>query len=120
MPAPVEALLSWTVREGVTNVIRHSHASQCRLEIRHRGLDAQVEIADNGPVGVALARPDQLHRAGDLTLTPLGGSGGNGLRGLCERVTSLGGTVAAGPGAGGFRLLVSVPVATGKEENPEW
>ncbi len=31
LPAPVDAALAWTVREGVTNIIRHSHARPCTL-----------------------------------------------------------------------------------------
>ena len=31
LPPAVDAALAWTVREGVTNVIRHSRARQCRI-----------------------------------------------------------------------------------------
>lgn len=43
-------------------------------------------------------------------LTPATSCAGNGLAGLTERVTALGGWCEAGPqAAGGFRLSVSLP-----------
>jgi two-component system sensor histidine kinase DesK len=93
----VEALLAWTVREGTTNVIRHSGASSCRVVICTGVAAASVEILDDGqgPAGLNGSR-----------------SGGLGLAGLRERAERLAGQVEAGiaPG-GGFRLRVSVPSA---------
>jgi two-component system, NarL family, sensor histidine kinase DesK len=44
----VEAVLAWAVREGATNVIRHSGASRCQVRV-HAGLaDAAVEVVDDG------------------------------------------------------------------------
>jgi signal transduction histidine kinase len=45
---------------------------------------------------------------------------GNGLRGLAERVAALGGRFEAGPvDGGGFRLVVSAPLAqTTRDEHP--
>jgi len=42
-------------------------------------------------------------------------SGGHGLRGLAERATAVGGTLQAGPCAGGYRLAVRVPAAMRQE-----
>jgi len=33
LPAPVDAVLAWTIREGVTNVIRHSRARWCHIRL---------------------------------------------------------------------------------------
>jgi two-component system sensor histidine kinase DesK len=94
-----DSLLGWVVREGVTNVVRHSGGAQCSISIERlvRG-DVRLEILDDGP-------------------SPLpGGSGrasvgtGRGLRGVRERVTLAGGSVESGPRAeGGYRLAVTVP-----------
>jgi two-component system, NarL family, sensor histidine kinase DesK len=46
---PVEAVLAWTVREGATNVIRHSHARHCTLRMTASLTDAGVEVIDDGP-----------------------------------------------------------------------
>ncbi len=46
-----DALLGWAVREGVTNVIRHSSAQKCAITLR-LGDRAELEITDDG-VGAA-------------------------------------------------------------------
>ena len=80
-------LFGWVLREGVTNIVRHSHAPTCRVTLGPRW----IEIADSGQ-----------------------GSSpglGNGLTGLRERVTAVGGTLtAAAGGFGGFRLRAEVPL----------
>jgi two-component system sensor histidine kinase DesK len=79
-------LFGWIVREGVTNVVRHAHASVCSVRLTA----TTVELRDDGVGGEAAP--------------------GNGLRGLRERVSGAGGSVDAGPGAaGGWRLAVSMP-----------
>ena len=47
----VEAVLAWAVREGATNVIRHSGARHCTLKISASLADATVEVVDDGPRG---------------------------------------------------------------------
>ncbi|MGO9974434.1 MAG: sensor histidine kinase [Solirubrobacteraceae bacterium] len=98
MDPPVEAVLAWAVREGATNVIRHSRARHCRLCVTATLAGAGVEVLDDGP---ATAPRNGSEAYGD----------GHGLAGLQERVGSLGGTIAAGPQAGGgYRLAVEVPL----------
>jgi two-component system sensor histidine kinase DesK len=93
LPEDVEELLAWTVREGTTNVLRHSDASMARIVVAGGGPSAAVEIVDNG--------------SGDGA-----DDGGRGLAGLRERASRLGGSVEAGPlPDGGFRLRVEVPLA---------
>src|SRR5579883_1845328 len=100
LPTAIEAALSWAVREGVTNVIRHSRARHCIIRVHRDPGDVRVEVIDDGP-GAALAT------SGDMAA-----SGGNGLRGLGERVNALGGSCEAGPRKeGGFRLAVALPLA---------
>jgi two-component system sensor histidine kinase DesK len=92
----LDQLLAWVVREGGTNVLRHSRASGCVFRLRRTG-DATVclDIEDNG-VG---ALPDG-ERYGP----------GNGLAGLAERVTAAGGRLDCGPAPGrGFRLSARLP-----------
>ena len=50
---PVEAVLAWAVREGATNVIRHSGARHCTLKIVTSLTDAGVEVIDDGRGAVA-------------------------------------------------------------------
>jgi len=78
-------LFGWVVREGLTNVVRHAHASSCAVRLA----PATVEIVDNGVGGLAPA--------------------GNGLSGLRERVAAAGGIVDAGPlQPAGWRLRASL------------
>jgi two-component system sensor histidine kinase DesK len=92
IPTDLESVLAWTVREGVTNVIRHSRATRCDIRITRTDGRVAVEIDDDGR---GLAPADQ----------------GSGLRGLAERVAARGGTADAKPlPERGFRLRVTVPV----------
>jgi two-component system sensor histidine kinase DesK len=90
----VEDVLAWTVREGATNVIRHSRAQHCMLRVTASLTDAGVEVIDDG----AGANGN--------------GGGGHGIAGLAERARLLHGTIEAGGLAdGGYRLAVTVPVS---------
>ena len=102
--APVaDALMAWTIREGVTNVMRHSGATRCTIRIGQAGSQVFAEIVDDGP-GKAAAAADR-GMAGDERSRPA-----YGLRGLAERVASLGGVLDAGPLPDrGFRLRVTLP-----------
>jgi two-component system sensor histidine kinase DesK len=80
-----QELFGWVVREGLTNVVRHAHASSCAVRLSPRS----VEIVDDG-VGGPVEQ-------------------GNGLWGLRERVAAAGGIVDAGPvQPTGWRLRVSL------------
>lgn len=89
VPSRWRELFAWTLREGVTNVIRHSQASRCEVE-----LDTdRISVVDDGRGPF----PEE--------------GGGNGLEGLRQRARLAGATVttSAGPGDRGFSLTVSVP-----------
>jgi two-component system sensor histidine kinase DesK len=91
VPGDRRELFGWAVREGVTNVIRHSGASRCRIRVS----ESAIEIVDDGrgPGPVRVGQSDGL---------------GNGLLGLRERAAAHGSTVLAEPVSetGGFRLRV--------------
>lgn len=59
VPSHARELFAWTVREGVTNVIRHSRAHSCtvvlhedRVEVRDDGIGPQRDGAGNGLTGL--------------------------------------------------------------------
>ncbi|MEU0567683.1 histidine kinase [Nonomuraea sp. NPDC005983] len=81
------ALLAWVVREGATNVLKHSAATRCSITI------------DGGV----------LEMRNDGVVEPATGSG-SGLRGLSERLATAGGTFSAQTTPGGeFLLRAAVP-----------
>lgn len=88
VPEQNRELFAWVVREGVTNVVRHSGAKKCTIRLGA----SSVEVVDDGK-GPA----------------PSGDSTGHGLVGLRERADKVGASVQVGqaPG-GGFRLAVRV------------
>ena len=95
LPDRQAEVAAWVVREGVTNVVRHARANTVRIVVA-AGDPAVVEVSDDGR-----PRADESPRPG------------NGLTGLTERVTAVGGTLTAGRGpAGGYRLRVELPCAT--------
>jgi two-component system sensor histidine kinase DesK len=83
VPTERRELFAWTVREGITNVIRHSAARCCQVTL---SADA-VEIRDDGR-------------------GPSGGTPGHGLVGLRERAAAVGATVVTETLDPGFSLRV--------------
>ena len=113
LPRDVDAILGWAVREGVTNVLRHSDAASARIRIIVDGSSRAVEVVDDGT-----GRADESS-AGGGRADESGAGGprtGVGLAGLGERAARLGGRVEAGPLPDrGFRLLVAVPIVAQAE-----
>jgi two-component system sensor histidine kinase DesK len=104
LPDTVETVLGWTVREGVTNVVRHSRGHHCDIELRQADGVAMLEIRDDGTGDTP--SPDASPADGK----PQPGRAGSGLQGLAERLAAANGRLEAGrhPG-GGFRLAATVP-----------
>src|SRR5215211_5665520 len=94
LPKEIDGVLAWTVREGTTNVIRHSQAQSCRVFLAREDDKVYAEITDDGQ-----GKPGEE--------TP-----GSGLSGLAERVATFGdGEFEAGPlQDGGFRLRINLPL----------
>jgi two-component system, NarL family, sensor histidine kinase DesK len=110
LPPEVDALLAWTVREGSTNIVRHSGARHARITVTVTGASASAELTDDGtgPGATETTGAESTTRAIGATGTP-----GSGLAGLAERAGRLGGTLLAGAGEhGGFRVQVTVPLTT--------
>jgi two-component system sensor histidine kinase DesK len=102
----VEDVVSFVVREGTTNVLRHSGASRCLLAVRTEAASVRVLVEDDGPSPVArraVSADPAAHRPGDGT--------GHGLRGLAERLAAIDGRLDVGPGpASGTLLTATIPV----------
>lgn len=96
----VETAVYRVIQEALTNVARHAHARNVRIELRHEGGRLQCVIRDDG--------------AGfDVTtvLSHANGSKGLGLLGIRERLSAVGGTVdvQSEPGRG-TSLVVMIPM----------
>ena len=89
IPAMQESVLSLAVREGVTNVVRHARAANCRLRVEQQNGSCRLEIQDDGQ--------------GFVTME------GNGLRGMRERVEMLGGRLER-RNESGTRLVITLPL----------
>jgi len=89
----VDELLGWALREGVTNILRHSAARSCAITVRRDEGHLVLAIENDGAAAA--------------------GGGGHGLSGLAARAAALSGTVIGASAPGGrFRLLVEVPEVT--------
>ncbi|MER7762902.1 histidine kinase [Streptomyces sp. NPDC097619] len=94
LPPEVQSAFGWVVREATTNVLRHGDARRCTIGL-------------SGGTGVPLTLVVENDGVPD---GPPPGPPGSGLAGLRERLASLGGTLEAGPLAGGrFRLRAEIP-----------
>ncbi len=105
-PYTVSPALALTVyritQEALTNVLKHAGPdARAWVTLTYAPARISVDIADDG---LGLEDPTD--------------GGGNGLRGMYERVTSMGGTLRAAPRADGrgFRVTATLPV---REPSPQ-
>lgn len=101
LPAGIEPTLALVLREAITNVIRHSHASECEVTVHSDAACVTLEIADNGHGGIeAAARAN------------------SGLSTVRSRISQLGGTLTVTTvKPHGLRLTVAIPVS-GEKQSP--
>jgi two-component system, NarL family, sensor histidine kinase DesK len=90
-----ERLLGLVVREGTTNVIRHSRARRAEIALIAAGGEVRLRFHNDAPL--AAVQPDQDPvRSG-------------GLAGLAHRFEAAGGTLTWRRAADGFTVLASLP-----------
>ena len=90
LTAADETVLALALREAVTNIVRHAQATECHLSLLGSNRRHRLSVHDNGQ-----------HPATRE---------GNGLRGMRERVESLGGQLSLGR-ENGTHLLIELPPA---------
>ena len=89
LPPDIERGLALILREAVTNIARHAHATRARIAFEAETRAVQLCVQDDGRGGVA--------------------TDGNGLAGMRDRVRALQGTMTLeSPRGGGTKLLVRV------------
>jgi signal transduction histidine kinase len=102
LPAGVDLAAFRIVQEALTNVARHAGpATTATIRVGYGDHDLTVQVDDNG------GGTGQASTSG----------GGNGIPGMRERASALGGVLEAGPRpGGGFRVLARLPL---NGANPE-
>lgn len=86
--AAQETVLSLILREAVTNIVRHAHASRCRISMEQAAGRTVLTVEDDGRGGIR--------------------NEGSGLRGMRERVHSLDGRIQI-LSERGTSLIIDVP-----------
>ncbi|MEV6717344.1 histidine kinase [Lentzea sp. NPDC051208] len=92
-------VLATVLREGVTNLLRHSDATRCTITISGTDRLASIDIVNDGAPAEA------------------GAERGSGLTNLATRATAIGGSLLAQTtSGGGYRLHAEVPVDPAPEK----
>ncbi|MER6528540.1 histidine kinase [Streptomyces sp. NPDC001508] len=101
----LDTALAATLREAVTNLLRHSNAAHCRISVARQ--DGAVRLlVENDGVDPAYHNPAP--------------HSGNGLGNLRTRMTAIGGRLESGIGKDGtFRLVAEAPVRKPSENSAE-
>jgi signal transduction histidine kinase len=93
LPRAIDLSAYRIVQEGLTNALKHAHASHADVTVRYRPDEVELEVADDGK-GPAVTNGQ-----------------GHGLVGIRERAKIYGGEMSAGAArAGGFVLSARLPV----------
>ena len=93
LPRGVDLSAYRIVQEGLTNALKHAHATDADVTVRYRPDELEIEVRDNGD--------------GSATSDGLG----HGLIGVKERVKIYGGRMSAGTASGGgFVLSTRLPL----------
>jgi signal transduction histidine kinase len=97
LPRAIDLSAYRIVQEGLTNALKHAHASQADVTLRYRLDELEIEVRDDGRGSTA---SDGL---------------GHGLAGIRERVKIYGGEMSAGAAAeGGYVLRTRLPLGDGR------
>ncbi|GHF04823.1 histidine kinase [Streptomyces fumanus] len=99
-PPEVEQTAFRVVQEALTNVHKHASGAKTYVRLAHRASEIAMQVENEPPPEPGSASSARLP------------SGGNGLVGMKERVSALGGVFVSGPtDAGGFRVSAVIPSA---------
>jgi two-component system sensor histidine kinase DesK len=106
LPVQVRTLLATVLREGVTNVLRHSRAERCEISVRQHRDSASIDIVNDGVSVPGISGPVSDAAGGSSEAI-----GGSGIQNLSVRVRKLGGELNARHlPSGRFRLHAQIPL----------
>lgn len=100
VPTYIDVALYGIAREASTNIVRHSKASNATINLWTSKKTANLCVEDDG-IGIEMAPGLDIPQ-----------NGGQGLRGMQERVNLLGGAFDMNqPESGGLKINISIPIA---------
>ena len=104
LPAPAVQAATRVVAEALANTARHAGPTRARVILRREWGSLRIAVVDDGPATGWEPHP----------------GAGQGLRGLHETLTALGGTLTAGPRADapGFAVEAILPIPTDDAARP--
>ncbi len=107
LPADVDLSAYRIIQEALTNTARHSGGTRATVRLGYADHGLEVEVDDDGPPAT---------RPAPVSAPPSAGGSGNGIAGMTERASALGGTLEAGPRpGGGFRVRAWLPFREDRE-----
>jgi signal transduction histidine kinase len=111
LPVPVQDVLWRVGREAVLNIVKHARAKNVELNLGRKDNQVLLSVADDG-VGIPRLAEGQAR---------LEIEGHYGMRGMRERLETLGGhlTVRPNPSGQGTLVLASIPLPPPEESPPE-
>jgi signal transduction histidine kinase len=108
LPASVDLAAFRIVQEALTNVMRHSGQTSSSVHVTCN--EQELTLRVDNEVGSEVSRAEIGHEIGHGI--GHGINPGQGIRGMKERASALGGVVEAGPRPdGGFRVFARLPLA---------
>jgi two-component system sensor histidine kinase DesK len=117
LPEPVETALAFVLLEGVTNVVRHARARQCRVDFGLADGAVTLLVRDSPQAAEALALPASAPAVAfapsATSATAARPAEGHGIAGMRQRLAEVGGTLALQFGPEGGALLARVPLPAG-------
>lgn len=111
LPEPVETALAFVLLEGVTNVVRHAQARQCRVDFGLADGAVTLRVRDSRQADGALPAEGAIPAPGAARPAARPAEG-HGIAGMRQRLAEVGGTLALRLGPEGGELLAWVPMPT--------
>lgn len=109
IPKNIKYCIISVVKEAVSNIIKHSNATEVSIVLREHPAFYQMLIEDNGKVeNAAKAFGTEVADKGSSTAAD---SSGIGLIGMRERIASFNGTIDISKRTSGFRIFINIPKA---------
>jgi signal transduction histidine kinase len=98
LPTAADAALALVLREAVTNILRHTAATTCTIEVSAGEQALRLRISNDGAI--------RTRSGGD----PAGHGGGRGLANMTARVEAAGGRLTHRQTEGRFALTAQIPL----------